>query len=44
MSGEFLILLELGLFYLMVAGAALWQLYSVSKPDDGRKADPDRRR
>lgn len=39
MKGEVIVLLELSLFYLLVAGAALWQLRDVSRPDKNQKAD-----
>lgn len=43
MKGEVITLLELGLFYLLVAGAALWQLRDVSRPDKSEKADSRKR-
>lgn len=44
MKGETITLLELGLFYLLVAGAAIWQLYDVSKPDKKEQTESKEQR
>ncbi len=41
-SGELAAFLEITLFFLLVGGAAVWQLWSVSKSDGAPQTSPER--